>query len=645
MTTTPTDTHDRAVRSAQRRDIQGLRALAVLAVVGNHLWADRLPGGFVGVDIFFVISGFLITGLLLREYERSATISFRVFYTRRAKRLVPAATLVILTTAVVGYLLFPASKARGVVWDGLWSFLFVQNWHLASNSTDYFDENSGTSPLQHYWSLSVEEQFYLVWPWLLLLLLLLFARRGGLTSRGARSVAGGAIGVIIVLSFGWALIQAITAPSVAYFSTLTRGWELGLGALLAVLTPVFQRLPGWSRVVLVYGGIIAMLASLFLLDSATPWPAPGALLPTLGAAAVIVSGIGREARADPLLRNPVAVYIGNISYSLYLWHFPVIMVGTFLYPDAGRRGDLVFLAVAFALSVCAYHLVEEPLHKSPLLAPGATRPAWGIWLRSRRRGLITAGAASVATVAAIVAGLVLVPVKNPLDQISPEALASPDANQAVVEALAVEEWPSDLTPRVGSPRSEKYVKAWSVDHCLGEGMDPADAFDDLAERCVYGDPAGDKTLVILGDSVAITWATALDDLLAEEGWRIVDLTAEMCPASDVSVVRDTGTRYPGCDDFRERAFEYVAATAPDLVVLSETSTTVSRLDDGAEGDDAIAEVSDGMTHTIETVASAGATVVITSVPRTRSMGDCFDEYDGPLACTFVAGGQSHLAAM
>ncbi|MDN3310446.1 acyltransferase family protein [Microbacterium oryzae] len=636
------------VRRGQRRDIQGLRALAVLAVVLNHLAPRILPGGYVGVDVFFVISGFLITGLLLREYEKSGHISFRKFYARRAKRLVPAATLAIVVTVIASHLLLPAIRARSVQWDGLWSFIFVQNWNLAASSTNYFDENSGTSPLQHFWSLSVEEQFYLVWPWLLLLLLHLLARGNGdgNRARSARRVAGTAIGAIILLSFSWALVQSVVAPSPAYFSTLTRAWELGLGAAIAVCASRLTRLPMASRVVLLYSGLAAIAVSLWSLNAATTWPAPWALLPTLGAAAVIVSGVGEESRFDPFLRNRLAVWVGDISYSLYLWHFPVIVLGGALYPNAGRKVDVALLALAFALSACAYYLVEEPLHKSPWLMPRATSSSWADWLHERHGRLIRAGLGSLLTAVAIIAAVAMVPVRNPVDEIPLEALTSPDANPAVVAGLSLEAWPDDLTPVVGSPRSEKYVTAWSVDKCLAQGMTPAETFAELSRRCVYGDPQGTKTVVVVGDSVAISWTTALDDALRTEGWRIVNLTAEMCPASDVEIVRDTGTLYPGCGDFRDLAQRYVAETSPDLVILSETSTSVARLADGAEGDAAIGELAQGMKSSIATMSASGADVVlISSIPRTRSMGDCFDESAGPAACTFVAGGQSHLGAL
>lgn len=637
-------------RSRQRRDIQGLRALAVLAVVANHLWPHRIPGGFIGVDIFFVISGFLITGLLLREHERTGTISFIRFYARRVKRLVPAATLTIVVTTVVGLVVLPSTRAFQVLWDGVWSFLFAQNWHLAVTSADYFNENEATSPLQHYWSLSVEEQFYLVWPWLLLLMFMLFARGVRATDSGRRRISGITIGVIVVLSFGWALYDAIVNPSVAYFSTFTRGWELGAGALLAVLAPSLSKQPGWLRTLLAYAGLITMVGALFLIDSTMAWPAPWGVIPVVGAALVLISGIGGEARSNPLLTNRFSNYIGDISYSLYLWHFPVLIFGTFLFPDAGRKGNLAFLALSFLLAACAYHLVEKPVHKSPLWsrATHSESARWRDWVRAQRGTFTWAGAATAVAVVAVTAGVALAPSNDPRDRVPAEALTSPETNPAVVSALSLEEWPADFTPRLDAPREEKYVRAWSVDKCLAEGMNPADRMPRLAEHCVYGRADAEKTMVIVGDSVSVTWATAFDAALVDDGWRAVVLTAEMCPASGVAVVRDTGTAYPGCSDFQEAVQGYVLQTKPDLVILSETATTVLRLASEAKGDEAIAEVTQGLEEKITAFEQNGSRVaLIESVPRTRSMRDCFDEWSGPPSCTLdVEGGTtSHEKAV
>ena len=238
-------------KAGPRRDIQGLRAFAVVAVVLDHL-VDWPRGGFVGVDVFFVLSGFLITGLLLREHERTGRISFGDFYRRRVKRIVPAATIVIVATVVASWFVFTSARFGSTLGDAVYALLFAGNWRFALQSTDYFSAQT-TSPLQQYWSLGVEEQFYLVWPLLLLAVFAVMARRGG-TARQARKVVGAVLGVVVLASFAWALYETAAVPDRAYFSTFSRTWELGVGALLAVAAPLLARLPGHVRPVLSWTG-------------------------------------------------------------------------------------------------------------------------------------------------------------------------------------------------------------------------------------------------------------------------------------------------------------------------------------------------------------------------------------------------------
>ena len=275
---------------APRRDIQGLRALAVVAVILDHLLGGP-AGGFVGVDVFFVVSGFLITGHLLRSVERSGRISFADFYRRRVKRILPAALLVLAVTVVASYLLLTPARFATVLSDVLWAACFGANWHLIAVGTDYFQAAGPVSPIQHYWSLAVEEQFYLVWP-VVLLLLAVLARR--MRAR-LRLVAGAGLGLLTVLSFAWALAETAQEPTWAYFSTASRAWELGVGALLAVAAPAFERLPAALRPVLAWAGLAGILVALAVVRSNGGFPAPQAALPVLGAALVIVAGTRRGA--------------------------------------------------------------------------------------------------------------------------------------------------------------------------------------------------------------------------------------------------------------------------------------------------------------------------------------------------------------
>ena len=351
-----------------RRDIQGLRAVAVVAVVLCHAigWPS---GGFVGVDVFFVVSGFLITGLLLREVDRTGRISLGGFYARRIRRILPAALLVLVAVAVAAFFVFNRARADQTLGDAVAAFLLVSNWRFAAEGTDYFHATDAASPLQHFWSLSVEEQFYLVWPGLLLLLLLLLplARRRG---RGARLLVGLTGVLLAAASFGWAMVQTSTEPTVAYFSTATRVWELAVGAILAALTPLLARIPAALRILAGWVGLAGVLWSFVVIDPDSAFPAPWAALPVAATALVIMGGVGGDPRARHLfpLTNPVSVFVGDMSYSLYLWHFPVIVFAAVLLPIGAPVTPIVLGAIA-VLSLASYLMLEQPLHRSPWLRP------------------------------------------------------------------------------------------------------------------------------------------------------------------------------------------------------------------------------------------------------------------------------------
>ena len=366
-------TPDPSPHPAPRRDIQGLRALAVLAVVGAH--AVGWPaGGFVGVDIFFVISGFLITGMLLAELRRRGRVSLGGFYARRARRILPAALVTLGAVVGAAFLLFNTVRADQTLWDAVSAALFVSNWHFAAQGTDYFHAADAVSPLQNFWSLSVEEQFYLAWPGLLVILALLVpiaARRRGVI----RIVVAVAAGAVVAASFAWALTQTGAQPTVAYFSTLTRAWELAAGALLAAAVPVLARIPRAVGITLSWVGLAGAVSALVIIEPTEPgFPAPWAALPVAATCLVLAGGVAGDPRQRHLfpLSNPVSVFVGDMSYSLYLWHFPVIVFAATLLPASDQRLWIVLAAIA-VLSLASYFIVEQPLRYAPWL--GARTPA------------------------------------------------------------------------------------------------------------------------------------------------------------------------------------------------------------------------------------------------------------------------------
>ncbi|MBI5340302.1 MAG: acyltransferase [Mycolicibacterium rufum] len=342
----------RAERANYRLDIQGLRAVAVLAVLAAHLtgWPR---GGFVGIDVFFVISGFFVTDMLLRSAEPTGTVSLGRFWLDRARRILPTAIAVLIATYVASLILLP-DRARDIGIDALFSFAFLANWHFAARGAE------PGSPLQHYWPLSIEEQFYLLWPLLILAVTALVVRRAWSRDRWVGLIAATS-GLLTAASLAWATYQTAVSPHSAFYNTVARAWELGVGALLATAVAVLTTTPAWLRPLLSWAGIALIAAGLVLIspDSAG-FPVPWALLPVAGTALVIAAGVGSEPMFQPLLRNPAATYLGDLSYALYLVHWPVIvLLGTVM--DTSVYFYAGALALSFGLAIACHHFLENPL--------------------------------------------------------------------------------------------------------------------------------------------------------------------------------------------------------------------------------------------------------------------------------------------
>jgi peptidoglycan/LPS O-acetylase OafA/YrhL len=349
-----------------RPDVEGLRAVAVLLVVLYHCGVSS--GGYVGVDVFFVVSGFLITGLLLREHERSKKVSLPGFYARRARRILPAGMLVIIATILMAHHYENFISYGYLQQDGKWAALFAANIHYANVGTDYFlqsvDPIQG-SALLHYWSLAVEEQFYFVWPTVVLLV--------GLLARWwpLRRLVFIVAAVGVVASFLWSNHEVQVNSIWAYYSPLTRAWELGLGALAATLTIPLARLNRWVGVALAWGGLAAICVSASIYTNQTVFPGTAALLPVLGTVAVIVggmSGIG----GGHLLGLPPARAVGRVSYGWYLLHYPpmILLIGNLYIP--GRQLSiherLWIAAITLAIAFGMYYVLEKPIRRSKALA-------------------------------------------------------------------------------------------------------------------------------------------------------------------------------------------------------------------------------------------------------------------------------------
>jgi peptidoglycan/LPS O-acetylase OafA/YrhL len=548
----PTSTRPRAGgEGVFRSDIQGLRAVAVLLVLAYHAGVPGFAGGFVGVDVFFVISGFLITGLMVREIDRTGRLDLGRFYARRIRRLLPAVAFTLVGVALLTVAALPATRWKDVIGDIVASSVYLVNWRLADRSVDYLASEQAASPVQHFWSLAVEEQFYVVWP-LLILALVWWQRRGGASLRRVLAVG---LAAIAVPSLVWSIVNTAAEPGRAYFVTTTRLWELAIGALLAIGATRLTRLPLMARRVLGWGGLLAVAVAAVRYSASTPFPGVAALLPTLGAAAVLAAGTGAPDRGvGRLLRVPVMQDVGAISYSLYLWHWPVVVAATAVW---GRADGTLWLPIAL-LAVTAsaapawftYRAIEWPLHHAAILA---TRP--------RRAYVVGAACTAIGLVAAGWIFWMTPRVDAPAPGSAPGAVAL-GSKPAASPAGVVRDSVAAITP------------------------DPLVAADDLTDKelsgcnqtiekaavlnCVLGDPHSDFTVALVGDSHAWQWAPALRILAERKHWRLEILTKSSCGFFDGSAsVGKPPVVNRSCEQFNGAVqARLLGKGRPDVVVSS-----------------------------------------------------------------------------
>lgn len=492
--------------TGKRPEIQALRAVAVLGVLAFHLWPNRLTGGFVGVDIFFVVSGFLITDHLVREYTRERRVRLASFWSRRARRLLPASLLVLAATALAVFTLVPISRWQQFGSEIVASALYVQNWALAAQSVDYMARGNLASPTQHFWTLSVEEQFYVVWP----LALLLGAWIATRLHRRALAGAAFAFGALTCASFVYSIVLTATIPTVAYFSTFTRAWEFGAGALLALALRV-RPVPFSPFVssILSWGGLGFILAAMVWFNASTPFPSWTALLPVTGCVAVIAAGSPSPRWSPSRLAalRPVQ-FIGDVSYGVYLWHWPLIVLLPYATGHKPTTLELVAIGVvSLILGWLSKRFVEDPVRQASFLVKA----------RPRRTLVGTAGAMALALAAAAPLALSTVPpAPSAPDTATPCWGANAMDNSECGEPDAVpmhapfESFATDLPPRVVLD-CERSVEAQTF------------------QRCDRAEATTPVKLALLGDSHATRLADVLRATGEVRGWGVSTFLVSGCP--------------------------------------------------------------------------------------------------------------------
>jgi peptidoglycan/LPS O-acetylase OafA/YrhL len=582
-------------KSAFRPDIEGLRAVAVGTVLLYHAGVPFARGGYVGVDVFFVISGFLITGLLVRELEKTDGISLARFYSRRAKRLLPL-TVVVLAFVVLVALALPLydpvrmdEVSLGVVASGL----YVMNWLLAVRATDYFAAGLQASPVQHFWTLAVEEQFYLIWPALLLAAAWL-GRRTGLS---LRPMLAATFAAVAASSLAYSVYSTEVQAGAAYFSTLTRGWELALGGMLALVPASRLGLRSrWVASALTLGGLGAIAFATFRFDDDTLFPGYAALVPTLGTAAIIAAGFATtSAGASRVLTLGPVRHVGRISYSWYLWHWPPLVFAAAIWGSLSPLEGIGVLAVSYVPAVVTNRLVERPFLHSETLT------------RFPRKALALGGACTAASVGLGLLLFALTPniPEAPESQVAgAAALRHDDSLQKSAKAVH----PSPREAETKENRPQMYADGCHL--TFPETETP---------ECVYGNPSAETTVVLFGDSHAMQWFPALNRLAKERDWRLVGLTKAACPPAEVHIYNATLRRaYSECDEWRERTLERIVQDEnPSLVVTSSLPTYRPR--EGGKrlpkeaGREALVE---GYVSTLKKLRSTGAPVaLIDDVPH------------------------------
>lgn len=552
-----------------RPDIEGLRAVAVLAVVLFHAGVPGIGGGFVGVDVFFVVSGFLITGLLWRDVTSTGAVRIARFYGARARRLLPAGGLVLVATAIGSAFLLPPLQAREALGDGIASALYAGNYRFALRGTDYLAAAAPPSPFQHFWSLGVEEQFYLVWPALIVATAWSVRRRRG----GALSVVPYVSVLVLVAaaSLAVSLSWTRTLPPWAFFSLPSRAWELAVGGLVALSVPLWRRLPGLLAATAGWAGLALIVLACVRLGETTPYPGTAALLPVLGTALVIGAGcasprlgVGRGLSLRPMRA------LGRLSYSWYLWHWPLlILTPAFLDRDLGVVGRLAVVTLAAGLAAVTLTAVENPLRfalplrrsASRSLVVGAAITALSVCVCL---GLLVLRPVPVGHGEAAAALTVSAPTQDPAPTADPHDVAVRELTAQVQAAVAATAGqaavPSNLSPSLADAPSGKpdvflngCVRSW-----LEVGQD----------ECASGDITSPITVALVGDSHAAMWAPAFESVAVERQWRLETLGKVTCPLLDLSLTSPyLGREYTECEQWRGEIVSRLQEERPQLVVL------------------------------------------------------------------------------
>jgi len=531
-----------------RPEIQALRAAAVLVVVVYHFWSGALPGGFVGVDVFFAISGFLITAHLVREALGTGRVSLAKFWARRIRRLLPASMLVLVVAAAGVWAFVPRLYWQQFLAEIGASATYWQNWLLAGNSIDYLAADNDPSPVQHFWSLSVEEQFYLVWPVLVLVAVLVAGKAA--TARTRRLMIGGVLAVITVASLIVSIVLTSTDPEAAYFITPTRAWEFAAGGLLAIVAA--DPLHGRERLrsIVAYAGWVAIALSVVFYNDATPFPGYAALLPVLGTLAVIWAG-APDIRWSPtgvVSRRPVQ-FFGDISYSLYLWHWPIIVLVPFaIGGELSWFANFAMLAGAIVLAWLTKVYVEDPFRTRSFFA--THRPRWSF-------------VATIAAMALVVAGtnIGIAAVQRDIAAANVRAeQAQQEAEDAAVNCFGAGALDPDNAEQCGENKQTPVADLLPTPDTATDNPDKCFVpnRETRMDVCTYEQDDESAVWALIGDSHADALAPALREMAEAQNAELRVITKGSCPLTEA--LRIAGSQVgESCDAWNATVQDYLAS--------------------------------------------------------------------------------------
>lgn len=534
------------------QDVEGLRGVAVVVVVLFHASVPFMDGAFVGLDMFFVISGFLITGLLVREFEKTQTISFRQFYARRARRILPSAALVIVATSVAVWFVLPLLGVFRQAFDLLAAAVYMANWRFIAQGKDYLAGGSGDSVATHFWSLSVEEQFYFVWPIVILLSGLLARRRGW----SIKVVVGTVVTLLTAVSLVASVSITAGDPALSYMATHTRAWQFGVGGMLAVLAPTLGVLAKTRHartlaVVLGWIGFAAVFYCGATYDHATPYPGFAAFYPTVGGALVIAAGVVSIApgTVGSFLINPVWRWLGRVSYAWYLWHWPVLVLYQVQFGPQGWPTLVALMGGALVLGWLTTELFDKPIMTSPELKRNLTAS-------------ISLGITGTVLAAAATMGLGILSIDRATQDLAqtPTSVSFESVFGAGTGTLS--------GPVVPSP-FQAYDDRPGPDECLLDG--PIDTPD----TCVFG-PEDGTPVVLMGDSHAHQCLPAFQEVLVENHWRLYVRAKAACPVQNLQAKDGRTDRFaqPDCAQWRDGVMAEISALTPRYVFVTSLSAYI-----------------------------------------------------------------------